>query len=184
MVSAVPASGPKVLPLAKVLSQNLVDGSCDLQTAKRNGQSIIGFLSKLSSIIALNVPEALEDLQSLQWKDLPLIPVVDEIHKPSKFQQNNEASKSLGLGSARQGLNPTLVTLLCSWARHYSCSTCLDVPRQCINGCTVLCRVKCWSNSHRMLGTHVQWAVALIRSTVYGVLRIIVLSGVMLLVTS
>ena len=86
VVSAIPASGPKVLPMAKVLSQNLVNGSCDLQTAKENGQTAIGFLSKLSSIIALNVPEALDDFQSLQWKDLPLIPVVDEIHKRSKFE--------------------------------------------------------------------------------------------------
>ena len=36
VVSAIPASGPKVLPMAKVLSQNLVNGSCDLQTAKEN----------------------------------------------------------------------------------------------------------------------------------------------------
>ena len=92
VVSAIPASGPKVLPMAKVLSQNLVSGSRDLQTAKENGQSVIDFLSKLSSIIALNVPEASEDLQSLQWKDLPLIPVVDEIHKPSKFERSNKAS--------------------------------------------------------------------------------------------
>ena len=93
MVSAIPASGPKVLPMAKVISQNLVNGSCDLQTAKENGQSAIGFLSKLSSILALNLPEALEDVQSLQWKDLPLIPV--EIRKPSKFEQNNKAGKTL-----------------------------------------------------------------------------------------
>ena len=95
MVSAIPASGPKVLPMAKVISQNLVNGSCDLQTAKENGQSAIGFLSKLSSILALNLPEALEDVQYLQWKDLPLIPVVKEIHKPSKFEQNNKAGKTL-----------------------------------------------------------------------------------------
>ena len=103
VVSVIPAAGPKVLPMAKALSQNLVNGSCDLQTAKQNGQSAIGFLAKLSSIIALNVPEALENLQSLQWKDLPLIPVVDEIHKPSKFEQNSKPSESLGSGSARQG---------------------------------------------------------------------------------
>ena len=108
VVSAIPAAGPKVLPMAKVLSQNLVNGSCDLQTAKENGQSVIDFLSKLSSIIALNVPEASENLQSLQWKDLPLIPVLDEIHKPSKFEQNIKATdcsqfRALGLGSARQG---------------------------------------------------------------------------------
>ena len=89
VVSVIPAAGPKVLSMAKAISQNLVNGSLDLETAKQKGQSAIGFLSKLSSIIALNVPEALENLQSLQWKDLPLIPVLDEIHKPSKFGQNN-----------------------------------------------------------------------------------------------
>ena len=94
VVSVIPAAGPKVLPMAKVLSQNLVNGSHDFQTAKRNGQSAICFLSKLSSIIALHVPEALENLQSLQWRDLPLVPVVDEIHKPSKFDQNNKATCS------------------------------------------------------------------------------------------
>lgn len=119
MVSAIPASGPKVLPMAKVISQNLVNGSCDLQTAKENGQSAIGFLSKLSSILALNIPEALEDVQSLQWKDLPLIPVVREIHKPSKFEQKNKAGKTLNW-AVQAGLckYSCLVTVLCSWARH------------------------------------------------------------------
>ena len=122
VVSAIPAAGPKVLPMAKVLSQNLVNGSRDLQTAKENGQSVIDFLSKLSSIIALNVPEASEDLQSLQWKDLPLIPVVDEIHKPSKFEQNNKVNMNKAslvslepwVGQCQTGLNHTLVTLQCS----------------------------------------------------------------------
>ena len=91
VVSVIPAAGPKVLPMAKALSQNLVNRSHDVQTAKQSGQSAIGFLSKLSSIMAVNVPGALENLPSLHWKDLPLIPVVDEIHKPSKFEQNNKA---------------------------------------------------------------------------------------------
>ena len=103
VVSVIPGAGPKVLPMAKVLAQNLVNGSHDLQTAKQNGQSAIGFLSNLSSIIALNVPEALENLQSLPWKDLPLIPVVDEIHKPSKFEQNNKATVVRALGQVVPG---------------------------------------------------------------------------------
>ena len=85
VITAIPAAGPRVLPMAKTLAYKLVDGSCDLQTAKENGRSAIDFLAKLSSVIASEVPQAREELQSLQWKDLPLIPVVKEIHEPSKY---------------------------------------------------------------------------------------------------
>ncbi len=77
--------------MAKVLAHKLVNGSVDLQTAKENGQSAVEFLAKLSSVIALEVPGAREKLQSLQWKDLPLIPVVEEIHEPSKYKKNGKA---------------------------------------------------------------------------------------------
>ena len=62
----------------------LVDNSSDLETAKENGRAAIVFLTKLSSIIALEVPQGREEVQALQWKDLPLIPVGKEIHEPSK----------------------------------------------------------------------------------------------------
>ena len=88
VITALPAAGPRVLPMAKALAYKLVDGSCDLQAAKENGRSAIDFLAKLSSVIASEVPQAREELQALQWKDLPLIPVVKEIHEPSKYATN------------------------------------------------------------------------------------------------
>ena len=84
VVTAIPAAGPHVLPLAKVLMDKLVVNSSDLETAIKNGQAAIFFLTKLSSIIALEVHQGREEVQTLQWKDLPLIPVVKEIHEPSK----------------------------------------------------------------------------------------------------
>ena len=91
VISAIPASGPRVLPMAKVLAYHLVNSSCDLETAKENGRSAVDFLANLSLIIASEVPGACEELQALQWKDLPLIPVVKEIHEPSKYGNNNKA---------------------------------------------------------------------------------------------
>nr|XP_058942771.1 NFX1-type zinc finger-containing protein 1-like [Pocillopora verrucosa] len=82
VVTAIPAAGPHVLPLAKVLMDKLVDNSSDLETAKKNGRAAIVFLTKLSSIIALEVPQGREEVQALRWKDLPLIPVGKEIHEP------------------------------------------------------------------------------------------------------
>ena len=70
--------------MAKILAHKLVSGSVDLQTAKENGRSAVDFLAKLSSIIALEVHGAREEIQTLQWKDLPLIPALKEIHEPSK----------------------------------------------------------------------------------------------------
>lgn len=69
--------------MAKVLAHKLVNDACDLQAAKENGRSAVDFLAKLSLIIASEVPGARDELQSLQWNDLPLIPVVKEIHEPS-----------------------------------------------------------------------------------------------------
>ena len=72
VITAVPASGLQVLPMATVLAQNLVKSSC------------IEFLSKLCSIIASEVPGAQKDLDVLSWKELSLIPVTEEIFRPSK----------------------------------------------------------------------------------------------------
>ena len=83
VVTASPAAGPHVLRMAKELVYKLIDNSSDLDTAKENGRAAIDYLTKLSSIIALEVPQGREEVQALQWKDLPLIPVVKEIHEPS-----------------------------------------------------------------------------------------------------
>ena len=45
VVTAIPAAGPQVLPLAKVLMDKLVDNSSDLETAKKNGRAAIVFLA-------------------------------------------------------------------------------------------------------------------------------------------
>ena len=83
VITAVPASGLQVLPMATLLTQNLVKGSSDLEKAKDNGLSAIEFLSKLLSILASEVPGARKDVETLPWKELPLIPVAQEICKPS-----------------------------------------------------------------------------------------------------
>ena len=70
--------------MARALVYKLVDNSSDLETAKKNGWAAIDFLTKLSSIIALKVPQGSEEVQALQWKDLPFIAVVKEIHEFSK----------------------------------------------------------------------------------------------------
>lgn len=85
VITAVPASGLQVLPMAKVLAQNLVQGSCSSEReAKESGLTAIEFLSKLCSIIASEVPGAKKDLDKLPWKELSLIPVTEEIFRPSK----------------------------------------------------------------------------------------------------
>ena len=66
-----PASGPRVLPIAKVLAVSLLSGS--------NGQAAIDFLEKLSMIIAIEVPGAHADIEALPWRELPLLPVNEEI---------------------------------------------------------------------------------------------------------
>ena len=85
VITVVPASGLQVLPMAKVLVQNLVQGSCSSECeAKESGLTVIEFLSKLCSIIASEVPGAKKDLDKLSWKELSLIPVTEEIFRPSK----------------------------------------------------------------------------------------------------
>ena len=85
VITAVPASGLQVLPMATVLAQNLVKSSCSsVHEAKESGLTAIEFLSKLCSIIASEVPGAQKDLDVLSWKELSLIPVTEEIFRPSK----------------------------------------------------------------------------------------------------
>ena len=68
-----PSSGRRVLPMAKVLAESLVNNSC--------GQSAVDFLEKLSLMVAIAVPGAHQDLEALSWRELPLLPVSNEIHK-------------------------------------------------------------------------------------------------------
>ena len=77
-----PASGPRVLPVAKVVAESLLRSS--------NGQAAIDFLEKLSMTIAVEFPGAQGDLDALPWRDLPLLPVNEEI-------QRNTSSKSIYL---------------------------------------------------------------------------------------
>ena len=85
VITAVPASGLQLLPMATVLAQNLVQGSCSSEReAKESGLTAIEFLSKLCLIIASEVPGAKKDLDKLPWKELSLIPVTEEIFRPSK----------------------------------------------------------------------------------------------------
>ena len=84
VISVVPASGLLVFPMAAMLAHNQIQGSSDLQSARDNGKLAIEFLAKLSMIIATEVPGARKDLEVLPWKELPLIPHVDEIKQPSK----------------------------------------------------------------------------------------------------
>ncbi|CAH3144169.1 unnamed protein product, partial [Porites lobata] len=84
VITAVPASGLQVLPMEKVLAQNLVQGSCSSECeAKESGLTAIEFLSKLCSLTASEVPGAKKDLDKLPWKELSLIPVTEEIFRPS-----------------------------------------------------------------------------------------------------
>ena len=71
--------------MAKVLADKLVTGFHDLQTPKENGQLATDFLAKLLLVVASAVPGAREDLKELPWRELPLIPVAEEIKKPSKY---------------------------------------------------------------------------------------------------
>ena len=68
-----PASGPRVLPVAKVVAESLLSSS--------NGQAGIDFLEKLSLTIAVEVPGAHGDLDALPLRDLPLLPVNEEIQR-------------------------------------------------------------------------------------------------------
>ena len=83
-----PENGPKLLPMATDLAHSLVRNSSDEETAAEDlhtgCHSAIEFLAKLSSIIAVEVPGAQEDITELKWRELPLIPVTAELHKASK----------------------------------------------------------------------------------------------------
>ena len=80
-----PSCGPTLLPIATDLAHCLVPNSSDEKTAPEDLHTgchyAIKFLAKLSSIIALEVPGAREDLKALPWRDLPLIPATDELHE-------------------------------------------------------------------------------------------------------
>ena len=91
VTTAVPASSLQVLPMATVLAQNLIKGSCSSEhEAKESGLTAVEFLSKLCSIIASEVPGAQKDLDKLPWKELSLIPVTEEIFRPSKDTGTSE----------------------------------------------------------------------------------------------
>lgn len=83
-----PENGPTLLPMATDLAHSLVRNSPDDKTAAEDlhteCHSAIEFLAKLSSIIAVEVPGAREDITALQWRELPLIPVTTELHEASK----------------------------------------------------------------------------------------------------
>ena len=68
-----PASGPRLLPIARVLAESLLNNS--------NGQAAIDFLEKLSLTIAIKVPGAHGDLEALPWREFPLLPVNEEIQR-------------------------------------------------------------------------------------------------------
>lgn len=72
--------------MATALAHNLLKSSSDVEEKDKNGHSAIDFLSKLSSVLASEVPGARRDVESLPWKKLPLIPVTEEIHKPSMLK--------------------------------------------------------------------------------------------------
>ena len=73
VLSVSPASGPRLLPIAKVLAESLLSNS--------NGQAAIDFLEKLSLTIAIEVPGAHADLEALPWREFPLLPVNEEIQR-------------------------------------------------------------------------------------------------------
>lgn len=83
-----PENGPTLLPMATDLAHSLVRNSSDDKPAAEDlhteCHSAIEFLAKLSSIIAVEVPGACEDITALQWRELPLIPVTTELHEASK----------------------------------------------------------------------------------------------------
>ena len=73
-----PSSGRRVLPMAKVLAESLVNSSC--------GKSAVDFLEKLSLMVAIAVPGVHADLEAFSWRDLPLLLLSEEIHKDSTSQ--------------------------------------------------------------------------------------------------
>ena len=86
VVKVNPSCGQRVVDLAKCLATKMVDSALDLNSAKEIGNWACKFLSKLSSVLALKVPGALGDIDSLEWHQLPLIPTAQEIHHVSKSE--------------------------------------------------------------------------------------------------
>ena len=80
VLSFSPASGPRLLPIAKVLAESLLNNS--------NGQAAIDFLEKLSLTIAIKVPGAHGDLEALPWREFPLLPVNEEIQRDTSQSGN------------------------------------------------------------------------------------------------
>ena len=81
VLSVSPASGPRLLPIAKVLAESLLSNS--------NGQAAIDFLEKLSLTIAIKVPGAHGDLEALPWREFPLLPVNEEIQRDTSQSGNS-----------------------------------------------------------------------------------------------
>ena len=73
-----PSSGRRVLPMAKVLAESLVNSS--------HGKSAVDFLEKLSLMVCIAVPGVQADLEAFSWRDLPLLLLSEEIHKDSTSQ--------------------------------------------------------------------------------------------------
>ena len=75
------------MDLAKGVVAKMIGSSKDFDSAKENGNLACEFLSKLSSVLALKLPGAFGDLDSLEWHQLPLIPTAQEIeHHLSKSE--------------------------------------------------------------------------------------------------
>ncbi|KAJ7352727.1 hypothetical protein OS493_034335 [Desmophyllum pertusum] len=67
--------------MAKVLASSLVKNS--------SGQSAIDFMEKLSLTIAIEVPGVHTDLEALSWRELPLLPVSEEIQRDTWIETND-----------------------------------------------------------------------------------------------
>ena len=84
MLNISPSCGRRVFSMATLLAKHLVTTSQDHESAKESGQRAVDFLGKLGSILALYLPGALKHTDTLQWRELPLIPVAQEIRHVSK----------------------------------------------------------------------------------------------------
>lgn len=104
-----PSSGRRVLPMAKVLAESLVNSSC--------GKSAVDFLEKLMSLmVAIAVPGVHADLEAFSWRDLPLLLLSEEIHKDSTSQciSINDLNKHIFL------VKLNLLTVLLGLSSRYS----------------------------------------------------------------
>ena len=103
-----PSSGRRVLPMAKVLAESLVNSSC--------GKSAVDFLEKLSLMVAIAVPGVHADLEAFSWRDLPLLLLSEEIHKDSTSQciSINDLNKHIFL------VKLNLLTVLLGLSSRYS----------------------------------------------------------------